>query len=262
MSSPRPTSSPNSNPNAPTSETVLLVNHYTDQLFAFSITRPPSFRFRSGEFIMIGLQGEKKPLLRAYSIASPSWDEKLDFYSIKVPDGPLTSRLQNIKNGDEILLGRKPALLPGKRLFMLATGTGIAPFASLIRDPDVYENFEQIILVHTCRYIAELTYGFDLAAAAKADPLVGELALEKLQHISSATREAYALQGRITTLIETGALFDNIEGGSFDPATDRIMICGSIAMTKDLKMLAEARGFKEGSNSNPADFVIEKSFVG
>ncbi|MBL4870753.1 MAG: ferredoxin--NADP reductase [Robiginitomaculum sp.] len=260
---------PSPNPNTPTAETVLSVNHYTDQLFAFSITRPPSFRFRSGEFIMIGLQGEKKPLLRAYSIASPSWDEKLDFYSIKVPDGPLTSRLQNIENGDEIMLGRKPvgtlvldALLPGKRLFMLATGTGIAPFASLIRDPDVYESFEQVILVHTCREVAELTYGFDLVAAAKDDPLVGELATEKLQHIASATREDYALQGRITTLIETGALFENIAGGLFDPATDRIMICGSIAMTKDLKTLAEAHGFKEGANSNPADFVIEKSFVG
>ncbi|MBL4596238.1 MAG: ferredoxin--NADP reductase [Robiginitomaculum sp.] len=264
-----PPTNPKLNPNTPTTQTVLSVNHYTDQLFAFSISRPPSFRFRSGEFIMIGLQGEKKPLLRAYSIASPSWDEKLDFYSIKVPDGPLTSRLQNIENGNEVLLGRKPvgtlvldALLPGKRLFMLATGTGIAPFASLIRDPDVYENFEQVILVHTCRQIAELTYGFDLVAAAKADPLVGEWATEKLQHIPSATREAYALQGRITTLIETHALFDNIKGGSFDPRTDRIMICGSIAMTKDLKTLAEAYGFKEGANSNPADFVIEKSFVG
>ncbi len=262
-----PTTKPN--PNAPTPQTVLSVRHYTDQLFAFSLARPPSFRFRSGEFIMLGLQGAKKTLLRAYSIASPSWDDKLDFYSIKVPDGPLTSRLQNIACGDEVLLGKKPvgtlvldALLPGRRLFLLSTGTGIAPFASLIRDPDVYENFEHVILVHTCRHVAELQYGFDLVEAAKTDPLVGESAVKKLQHITSTTRESYALQGRITTLIETGALFEHLKSSPFDAKFDRVMICGSMAMTQSLKDIAEARGFKEGSNSSPADFVIEKSFVG
>ena len=218
---------------------------------------------------MLGLQGEKKPLLRAYSVASPAWDDKLDFYSIKVPDGPLTSRLQNIAVGDEVLLGRKPvgtlvldALLPGKRLFMLSTGTGIAPFASLIRDPDIYASFEQVILIHTCRQVAELAYGFDMVEAAKTDPLVGEAATDKLKHIASVTRENYPLQDRVTTLIETGALFDHVDGGSLDAASDRVMICGSKAMTQDLKSIVEAYGFKEGSNSNPADFVIEKSFVG
>jgi len=218
---------------------------------------------------MLGLQGEKKPLLRAYSVASPAWDDKLDFYSIKVSDGPLTSRLQNIAIGDEVLLGRKPvgtlvldALLPGKRLFMLSTGTGVAPFASLIRDLDVYANFDQVILIHTCRQAAELAYGFDLVDTAKNDPLVGEEAAAKLNHITSVTRGNYPLQDRITTLIETGALFEHVGGGSFDPASDRVMICGSKAMTQDLKALVEAQGFKEGSNSSPADFVIEKSFVG
>jgi len=218
---------------------------------------------------MLGLMGEKKPLLRAYSIASPAWDDKLDFYSIKVPDGPLTSRLQNIAINDEVLLGRKPvgtlvldALLPGKRLFMLSTGTGIAPFASLVRDPDVYENFDQVILVHTCRGKAELDYGFDLVETAKSDPLVGEGAADKLTHITSVTREDYPVQARITTLIETSTLFDHVSGGAFDPQTDRVMICGSKEMTQDLKSIIEAQGFTEGSNSNPADFVIEKSFVG
>ena len=160
------------NPNAPTEETVLSVEHFTDRLFRFEISRPASFRFRSGEFIMIGLpktEEQRKPLMRAYSVASPAWDEKLEFYSIKVPDGPLTSRLQKIKEGDTLLLGKKPvgtlvldALLPGKRLYMFSTGTGIAPFASLIRDPETYERYDQVILTHTCRQKAELSYGLRL----------------------------------------------------------------------------------------------------
>jgi len=257
------------NPNAPTSETVLALKHYTDRLFSFSLTRPASFRFRSGEFIMLGLMGEKKPILRAYSVASPSWDDKLDFYSIKVEDGPLTSKLQNIKTGDQVILGRKPvgtlvldALLPGKRLFMFSTGTGIAPFASLIRDPDVYANFDQIILTHTCREVAELAYGDDIVEAAKNDPLVGEEVTKKLKLISTVTREDYKLTGRMTNLIETGELFDQIDGGKLDPKTDRVMICGSIGFTQDMKTLCEKHGLKEGANSNPADFVIEKAFVG
>jgi len=263
----------NDNPNAPTSETVLAVQHFTDKTFSFSLTRPASFRFRSGEFIMLGLMGEvkgkTKPILRAYSIASPSWDEKLDFYSIKVDDGPLTSMLQHIKVGDKVLLGRKPvgtlvldALLPGKRLFMLSTGTGIAPFASLIRDPDVYENFDQVILTHTCREVAELAYGKQLVEEVRNDPLVGEMVGDKLQHITSITREDYPLKGRITTLIETGELFEHVTGGPLDPKTDRVMICGSMGMTQDCKDLCEKHGLKEGSNSMPADFVIEKAFVG
>ncbi|MEE9273117.1 MAG: ferredoxin--NADP reductase [Robiginitomaculum sp.] len=261
------------NPNAPTHETVLCVKHYTNRLFSFSITRPASFRFRSGEFIMIGLMGEvkgkAKPILRAYSIASPAWDDKLDFYSIKVQDGPLTSMLQHIREGDTVMLGRKPvgtlvldALLPGKRLFMLSTGTGIAPFASLIREPEVYENFDHVILTHTCREVAELQYGIEFVEQVCTDPLVGEMIGDKLHHITSITREEYPLKGRVTDLIESEELFDHVPGGKFDPKTDRVMICGSMAMTQELKDMCEARGFKEGSNSNPADFVIEKAFVG
>ena len=257
------------NPNAPSSQKVLSVKHYTDQLFSFSLTRPSTFRFRSGEFIMLGLMGEKKPIMRAYSIASPSWDEKLDFYSIKVQDGPLTSKLQHIQVGDEVVLGRKPvgtlvvdALLPGKRLFMWSTGTGIAPFASLIRDPEIYEKFNHVILTHTCREVAELQFGFDLVNIACNDPLVGEIIGDKLVHVTSVTQEDYPLKGRITALVGSGELFDHVPGGPFNPETDRVMICGSMAMTLDCKSLCEKYGLKEGANSNPADFVIEKAFVG
>lgn len=257
------------NPNAPTSETVLAVKHYTDKTFSFSLTRPASFRFRSGEFIMIGLMGEKKPLLRAYSIASPSWDEKLDFYSIKVADGPLTSKLQKIQVGDKVLLGKKPvgtlvldALLPGKRLFMFSTGTGIAPFASLIKDPDVYENFDEVVLTNTCREAGELGYGQALVEDVRNDPLVGEMVGDKLKFITSTTRDDHPVKGRITTLIENGELFKLIGGAPLNPETDRVMICGSMDMTLDTKALMEKAGLTEGSNSKPADFVIEKAFVG
>ena len=218
---------------------------------------------------MLGLMGEKKPLLRAYSIASPSWDEKLDFYSIKVPDGPLTSRLQNIQIGDKVLLGKKPvgtlvldALLPGKRLFMFSTGTGVAPFASLIRDPDVYENFDQVILTHTCRDVEELAYSKELVASVMEHEFLGDLAIGKLEHITSITREEYPLKGRITKLLKTGQLFDHVKGGPLNPKYDRVMICGSMDMTQDTKDMVERFGLSEGSNSAPADFVIEKAFVG
>jgi ferredoxin--NADP+ reductase len=207
--------------------------------------------------------------LRAYSIASPSWDEKLDFYSIKVADGPLTSRLQKIKVGDKVLLGKKPvgtlvldALLPGKRLFMFSTGTGIAPFASLIKDPDVYENFDEVILTNTCREAGELAYGKELVESVRNDPLVGEMIGDKLKFITSTTRDDHPVKGRITTLIENGELFKLIDGEPLNPETDRVMICGSMDMTLDTKALMEQAGLKEGSNSNPADFVIEKAFVG
>lgn len=260
------------NPNAPTEEKVLDVEHYTDRLFSFSITRPPSFRFRSGEFVMIGLpaeEGQKRPIMRAYSIASPSWDEKIEFYSIKVPDGPLTSRLQKIKEGDTVLLSKKPvgtlvldALLPGKRLYMFSTGTGIAPFASLIRDPETYERYDEVILTHTCRQEAELSYGLRLVEACKSDPLVGEMMDGKLLHITSLTREEYPLKGRITTLIETGKLFENAGVPKMNPETDRVMICGSMDMINDTKAICESFGFREGSNSQPAELVVEKAFVG
>lgn len=258
--------------NAPTEETVLEVEHYTDRLFRFKITRPRSFRFRSGEFIMIGLPAlpeQKRPIMRAYSVASPSWDETLEFYSIKVQDGPLTSRLQKIVKGDTVLLGRKPvgtlvldALLPGKRLYMFSTGTGLAPFASVIRDPETYERYDEVILTHTCREKGELTYGLELVESLKNDPLVGEMVEGKLRHITSLTREDHPLKGRITTLIETGELFKQAGVPPLNPAEDRVMICGSKDMIDDTAKIVEGFGLTEGSNSKPAEFVVEKSFVG
>ena len=250
-------------------ERVTEVKHYTDRLFRFRVTRPQSLRFRSGEFVMLGLPSDGKPLLRAYSIASPSWDEGLEFFSIKVPGGPLTEKLQNIKVGDEILLRPKTtgtlvldALLPGKRLFMISTGTGIAPFISIIRDPESYEKFEQLILVHTCRTVAELLYGFESVAATKADPLIGEFAQDHLLHFASTTREASANQGRITELVENRTFFKTLNLEFFDPAQDRIMLCGSMDMIKDVKAMLEPLGFVEGSNQQPGSFVLERAFVG
>ncbi|MBI1340044.1 ferredoxin--NADP reductase [bacterium] len=261
---------PPRSPNAPTEETVISVKHYTDRMFAFRITRPASFRFRSGEFVMIGLEppGEK-PILRAYSIASPSWDEELEFFSIKVQDGPLTSKLQAIRPGDTVVLGRKSvgtlvhdALTPGERLYLFSTGTGFAPFASIIRDPETYERFRQVIVTHTCREVGELAYGFDTVEAARNDPLVGEQATAQLVHYTSVTREPWKQQKRITTLIETGELFRDLGVPPLDPATDRVMICGSLDMLNDTRALAEAAGLTEGSNAKPAEFVVEKAFVG
>lgn len=252
-------------------ETVLSATHYTDSLFSFKITRPDSFRFRSGEFVMIGLEGDNgKPLLRAYSIASPSWDSELEFFSIKVPDGPLTSKLQHIKPGDKIILGKKPtgtlvtdALLPGKRLYLLSTGTGVAPFASLIRDPEVYEKYDKIIVTHTCRTSKELHYSRQLIDEIKADEMLSEIVGDKLVYFSSVTREEHAHTGRITTLIENGSFFDAIgEQGPFNKDEDRVMICGSMEMLNDLKAICEKNGLEEGANSQPGHFVIEKAFAG
>lgn len=250
-------------------ERVTDVQHYTDRLFRFRVTRPQALRFRSGEFVMIGLPEDGKPLMRAYSIASPAWDESLEFFSIKVPGGPLTERLAQIKTGDEILMRPKTtgtlvndALLPGKRLFMLSTGTGIAPFVSLIRDPETYEKFETLVLTHTCRTVPELQYGFDSVAAAKADPLVGEEATQRLQHFASTTREPSPHNGRITNLIETGEFFKTLGIPALDPAQDRIMLCGSMGMIRDVKAMLEPLGFTEGSNAEPGNFVVERAFVG
>ncbi|MEO4044215.1 ferredoxin--NADP reductase [Hoeflea sp. CAU 1731] len=249
-------------------EKVVEVQHYTDRLFRFRITRPASFRFRSGEFVMIGLPNSDKPVFRAYSIASPSWDEELEFFSIKVPDGPLTEHLQRIQPGDTVLMRKKPtgtlvldALLPGKRLFLLSTGTGIAPFASVVRDPETYEKFEKVVLTHTCRQVAELQYGYDLTDIAKNDPLVGEEASEKLVHFPTTTQEDSPVMGRITTLIETGAMAAKLGMEQLDPETDRVMLCGSMAMIQDLKTMLDARGFDEGSNNRPSSYVVERAFV-
>ncbi|MEM6617611.1 MAG: ferredoxin--NADP reductase [Pseudomonadota bacterium] len=251
-------------------ERVLETQHYTDRLFRFKMSRPPSFRFRSGEFVMIGLKQESgKPLLRAYSVASPSWDETLEFFSIKVPDGPLTSKLQKIQPGDTVMLNKKPtgtlvldALLPGKNLYMVSTGTGIAPFASLIRDPETYERFESVILTHTCREVAELQYGFDLVEEIKEDDTLSELVGDKLIHFTTTTREDHSHTGRITTLIENGTFFDAIGKPRWSKDEDRVMICGSMDMLQDVKALCESHGLTEGANNRPAEFVIERAFVG
>lgn len=250
-------------------ERVVSVKHYTDRLFSFRITRPQSFRFRSGEFVMIGLPNAAKPVFRAYSIASPAWDDEIEFYSIKVPDGPLTQHLQKIQPGDTVLLRQKStgtlvndALTPAKNLYMISTGTGIAPFASLIREPETYDKFERIILTHTCRDVAELEYGNELVAALKDDPLIGELVEGRLVHFTSTTRETSPVMGRITTLIENGELFKALGTEPFNRENDRVMICGSMEMLKDVKALVEKAGLKEGSNAEPADFVVERAFVG
>ena len=250
-------------------ETVLSVQHYTDRLFRFRMTRPAGFRFRSGEFAMIGLMVGDKPIYRAYSIASPSWDEELEFFSIKVPDGPLTSHLQQIKPGDTVLMRKKPtgtlvldALTPGKRLYMFSTGTGIAPFASLIRDPETYEKFEDVILTHTCRDVAELKYGQDLVEEIRNDDMLNEIVGDKLRLYSTVTREDYPFKGRITDLIENGKLFSDLGVPPLNPEIDRGMICGSAAMLKDTKELLEKAGMQEGANNKPSEFVIERAFVG
>lgn len=250
-------------------ETVVSVKHYTDHLFSFRITRPQSFRFRSGEFVMIGLPNAEKPVFRAYSIASPSWDDQLEFFSIKVPDGPLTQHLQKIQPGDTVLMRQKPtgtlvldALKPAKRLYMIATGTGIAPFASLIRDPETYEKFEQVVLTNTCRDVADLAYGNELVQSISEDPLIGELVSGRVTYYATTTRQDFPRMGRITTLIENGKLFADIGFEPFDPASDRVMICGSMAMINDVKTLVEKANLEEGSNSRPADFVVERAFVG
>ncbi|MFQ6548909.1 ferredoxin--NADP reductase [Aestuariibius sp. 2305UL40-4] len=257
-------------PTLPDAQTVTSVRHYTDRLFAFRVTRPQSLRFRSGEFVMIGLMGDNgRPLLRAYSIASPSWDDELEFYSIKVQDGPLTSKLQHIQPGDQIILRPKPvgtlvhdALTPGKRLWFFATGTGFAPFASLLRDPETYERYDDVIVTHTCRDVAELTYGRELVESLAEDPLIGEFVGDKLRYYPTTTREESPKMGRITTLLKDGTVFKDLGIDGISPETDRAMVCGSMALNTDLKEILEGFGLREGANSDPAEYVVEKAFVG
>src|ERR1700704_5917416 len=249
-------------------EKVLSVRHWTDTLFSFTATRNSGFRFLNGQFAMIGLEVDGRPLLRAYSMASANHEEELEFFSIKVADGPLTSRLQKIQEGDTILVGRKATgtliadnLIPGERLLLLSTGTGLAPFASLIKDPDVYERFESIVLVHGCRQVSELAYGEELVAKLRDDELFGPLLADKLVYYPTVTREPFRNRGRITALITSEQLFNDIGLPPLDIATDRIMMCGSPAMLEELRRMLEARGFAEGSNSASGHFVIEKAFV-
>jgi ferredoxin--NADP+ reductase len=249
-------------------ETVLEVQHYTDRLFRFRTTRDSAFRFINGQFAMIGLEIEGRPLLRAYSMASANYEDDLEFFSIKVPDGPLTSHLQHLKVGDTVLVGRKPtgtlvqsSLLPGKRLYMVSTGTGIAPFSSIIKDPEVYDLYDYLILIHGCREIAELQYGLDIVASAKDNEFFGEIVREKLLHYPTVTRESYKFQGRATDLMESGKLFDDLGQPMINPDEDRVMICGSPGLLRDLVPMLEKRGFNEGSGASPASYVIEKAFV-
>jgi ferredoxin--NADP+ reductase len=249
-------------------EQVTSVQHWTEDLFSFTTTRTPGFRFQNGQFAMMGLEVDGRPLLRAYSMASANHEDSLEFFSIKVPDGPLTSRLQKIREGDIILLGRKATgtlitdnLIPGSRLLLLSTGTGLAPFASLIKDPDVYERFEIIVLVHGCRQVSELAYGETVVERLKQDELFGELLEGKLIYYPTVTREPFRNRGRITDLITANKLFDDIAVPPLSLETDRIMMCGSPGMLEDLRVIFEERGFTEGNHSEPGHFVIEKAFV-
>ncbi|MEQ8293596.1 MAG: ferredoxin--NADP reductase [Roseovarius sp.] len=265
-------------PTLPDAQTVTEVKHWTDRLFSFRVSRPASLRFRSGEFVMIGLMqkdaktGKEKPLLRAYSIASPSWDDELEFYSIKVQDGPLTSRLQHIQPGDEIILRPKPvgtlvhdALLPGKRIWFFATGTGFAPFASLLRDPQTYEDYDEVIITHTCREVGELQYGHDLIESIRSDEmlaeLIGEGFHEKLRYYPTTTREESPKMGRITDLMRKGEVFEDLGVEPLSPETDRAMVCGNLAFNLELKEMLEEYGLREGANSDPKEYVVEKAFL-
>jgi ferredoxin--NADP+ reductase len=249
-------------------EKVLEVHHWTDRLFTFKTTRDAALRFSNGHFTMIGLKVNNKPLLRAYSIVSANYEDHLEFLSIKVPEGPLTSRLQHIKPGDSIIVGRKPTgtllidyLLPGKRLFLLSTGTGLAPFMSIVRDPDTYNKFEKIVLVHGVRQKDELAYHDLLVEHLPAHEFLGDMVRGQLLYYPTVTREQYKNMGRVTELIETGKIFEDLKTSGLDPKEDRVMICGSPAMLKDLKHMLETRGFNEGNTSKPGDFVIERAFA-
>ena len=249
-------------------EKVLSVHHWTDRLFSFTTTRDPSFRFINGQFVMIGLVVDGKPLLRAYSIASANYEETLEFFSIKVPDGPLTSRLQHIQVGDTILVGKKTVgtlvqdnVLPGRNLYLLATGTGLAPFLSVIKDPEAYDRFEKVILVHGCRTIAELAFQDRINKELPEHELLGEYVREKLLYYPTVTREPYVHNGRITTLLETGKLESDLGLPPLDHEHDRVMICGSPALLADLKVFLEGRGFTEGNTGEPGEYVIEKAFA-
>ncbi|MEC7794134.1 MAG: ferredoxin--NADP reductase [Pseudomonadota bacterium] len=260
-------------PTLPDAQKITYVKHWTDRLFSFRVTRPATLRFRSGEFVMIGLMGDNgRPLLRAYSIASPSWDEELEFYSIKVQDGPLTSRLQHLEVGDELIIRPKPvgtlvhdALLPGKRIWFFATGTGFAPFASLLRDPQTYEDYDEVIITHTCREVGELTYGAELIDSIRKDEMLVELIgaenLAKLRYYPTTTREESPKMGRITDLMRSGEVFKDLGIDPINQDNDRAMVCGNLAFNLEIKEILEEFGLREGANSDPKEYVVEKAFV-
>ncbi|MCW8809095.1 MAG: ferredoxin--NADP reductase [Rhodanobacter sp.] len=250
-------------------EHVIDVRHWNDSLFSFRTTRDPGFRFDSGQFVMIGLETEGRPLLRAYSIASANWEEHLEFFSIKVADGPLTSRLQHLKPGDPVIVSRKPTgtlvlndLKPGRNLYLLGTGTGLAPFLSIIRDPDTYERFERIVLAHGVRHIDDLAYADELERELPQHPYLGEMVRQKLIYYPTVTREAFRNRGRITDAIVDGLLSTVTGLPPLDPAIDRVMLCGSPAMLEDLSTLLDGRGFHVSPRTRePGDYVVERAFV-
>ncbi len=249
-------------------ETVTSVHHWTDRLFSFRTTRDPGFRFENGHFTMIGLEDEGRPLLRAYSMASANHEDYLEFFSIKVPDGPLTSKLQNIREGDNILVSRKPTgslvmhhLHPGRHLYLLSTGTGLAPFLSLIKDPEIYENYDKVILTHGCRWVSELAYSDMITKELPEHEFLGDMVREKLLYYPTVTREPFRNQGRLTHLIESGKLMEDLGMPPLSVEDDRFMLCGSPAMLTDLCSLLDSKGFKEYRAGKPGHYVIERAFV-
>lgn len=249
-------------------EKVLSIHHWTDTLFSFTTTRDRSFRFQNGQFVMIGLPVNGRPLLRAYSLVSANYEENLEFFSIKVANGPLTSRLQHLQEGDEILVGAKATgtlllsnLRPGKNLYLLGTGTGLAPFISVVKDPETYELFDKVILVHGCRHVAELAYGDMITTELPGNEFFGPQVQEQLIYYPTVTREAFRNQGRITDLMASGKMFSDIGLPPLNAETDRFMLCGSPAMLRDTQALLEGAGLSEGSSTHPAEYVIEKAFV-
>lgn len=250
-------------------ETVVAVRHWTHNLFSFTTSRTPSFRFQNGQFAMMGLAGENgRPLVRAYSMVSANYEDTLEFLSIKIPDGPLTSRLQHVTPGDRIFVSKKPTgtllidnLAPGRNLYLFATGTGLAPFMSIIRDPETYARFEKVVLVHGCRHVAELAYGERIQRDMPEDEFIGELVREQLIYYPTVTREPFENRGRIPDIIASGRLFSDIRLPELQPDADRAMLCGSPQMLASVKQLLEDRGFDEGSSGEPGRYVIEKAFV-
>ncbi len=249
-------------------EQVIDVHHWTDTLFSFKTTRDPAFRFKNGHFTMIGLEQEGKPLMRAYSIVSANYEEELEFFSIKVQDGPLTSKLQHVKPGDEILVSKKPTgtlildnLLPGKNLYLISTGTGLAPFMSIIKDPEIYEQFDKVVVTHSCRYKDELAYQEMISESLPNNEYFGDLIADQLVYYPTVTREPYKNQGRITEAIASGKLAEDVGLPPIDPETDRFMVCGSPSMLKDTCAILEEKGLTEARHGNPGHYVIERAFV-
>lgn len=249
-------------------EEVLSVHHWDNNLFSFKTSRASTLRFKNGHFIMIGLEVEGRPLMRAYSIASANYEDHLEFFSIKVPDGPLTSRLQSIKPGDELILSSKPTgtlindhLLPGKNLYLISTGTGLAPFLSIIRDPEIYEQYDKIILTHGVRYTSELAYQDLIEKELPEHEYFGDLIRKKLVYYPTVTREPYKNQGRLTDLMRNGKLFEDLDLPAFDLDNDRFMICGGPSMLKETVEILQEQGFTEAKNSAAGHYAIERAFV-